>query len=68
MSLVSEGKINMKEVVRKKDTGNFLIRYWKSFKHAVDGIVYAIENEHNILIMMLYRLKLHQICCILKKG
>ena len=43
----------MKKVVRNKDTGNFFVRYWKSFKHAVDGIVYAIENEHNILIMML---------------
>ena len=53
MNLVSEGKISMKKVVRNKDTGNFFIRYWKSFKHAVDGIVYAIENEHNILIMML---------------
>lgn len=53
MSSVLEGKISMKKVARKKDSGNFLIRYWKSFKHAVDGIVYAIENEHNILIMML---------------
>jgi len=43
----------MKKVVRKKDEGNFLVRYYKSFRHAVDGIVYAIENEHNILIMML---------------
>lgn len=43
----------MKKVVRKKDSGNFLVRYYKSFKHAVDGIIYAIENEHNILIMML---------------
>lgn len=43
----------MKEVKRNKDTGNFLVRYIKSFRHAVDGIVYAIENEHNILIMML---------------
>lgn len=42
----------MKKVVRKKDKGNFLERYQKSFKHAVDGIIYAIENEHNILIMM----------------
>ena len=53
MNLVSEGKISMKKVVRKKDSGNFFVRYWKSFKHAVDGIVYAIENEHNILVMML---------------
>ena len=43
----------MKKVKRNKDTGNFLIKYIKSFKHAVDGIVYAIENEHNVLIMML---------------
>lgn len=43
----------MKKVVRNKDTGNFLVRYWKSFKHAVDGLIYAIENEHNVLIMML---------------
>lgn len=43
----------MKKVKRNKDTGNFLVRYYKSFKHAVDGIIYAIENEQNILIMML---------------
>lgn len=38
---------------RRKDTGNFFVRTKKSFLHAVDGIVYAIENEKNILIMML---------------
>jgi len=43
----------MKKVVRNKDTGNMFIRYGKSFKHAIDGIVYSIENEQNILIMML---------------
>lgn len=43
----------MEKVVRKKDKGNFLVRYYKSFKHAVDGIIYAIENEHNVLLMML---------------
>lgn len=53
MSLVLEGKISMKTVKRNKDTGNFLVRYYKSFKHAVDGIIYAIENEHNVLIMMI---------------
>lgn len=41
------------KVKRNKDKGNFLVRYGKSFKHAVDGIIYAIENEHNILIMMI---------------
>ena len=43
----------MKEVKRNKDTGNFIEKYAKSFLHAVDGIVYSIENEHNILIMMI---------------
>lgn len=43
----------MNKIKRKKDTGNFLVRYRKSFRHAVDGMVYAIENEHNILIMMI---------------
>lgn len=42
----------MRRVKRNKDAGNFLVRYGKSFKHAVDGIIYAIENEHNVLIMM----------------
>ena len=43
----------MKDVNRNKDTGNIIERYKKSFHHAVDGIIYAIENEQNILIMML---------------
>ena len=42
-----------KEVKRRKDEGNFLERYKKSFFHAVDGIVYAIEKEHNMIIMMI---------------
>lgn len=53
MNLVLREVINMKKVKRNKDTGNFIVRYVKSFKHAVDGVVYAIENEHNILIMMI---------------
>lgn len=53
MNLESSEVINMKKVKRNKDKGNFIERYYKSFKHAVDGIVYAIENEQNILIMML---------------
>lgn len=43
----------LKKVKRKKDEGNFLVRYKKSFFHAIDGIVYAVENEHNVLIMMI---------------
>ena len=53
MNLELKERYNMEKIKRRKDTGNFLVRYWKSFKHSVDGIVYAIENEHNILIMML---------------
>lgn len=53
MNLGLKERYNMKKIKRRKDKGNFLVRYWKSFKHSVDGIVYAIENEHNILIMML---------------
>ena len=41
------------KIKRKKDTGNFLDRYYKSFLHAVDGLIYAIEEEHNIILMML---------------
>lgn len=38
---------------RRKEEGSFFQKYAKSFKHAVDGIVYVIENEKNILIMMI---------------
>ncbi len=43
----------MKKGKRRKDTGNIVVRYGKSFRHAVDGLIYAIENEQNILIMMM---------------
>lgn len=51
---------------RRKDTGNFLTRYKKSFLHAVDGIIYAIENEQNILIMMASTLGALLLCFLLK--
>ena len=53
MNLELGEKDKMKTSKRKKDTGNFLVRYQKSFFHAIDGLIYAIENEQNILIMML---------------
>ena len=53
MNLELREVIKVKKVKRKKDTGNLFVRYGKSFKHAVDGIVYAIENEYNTLIMMI---------------
>ena len=38
---------------RNKDTGTVLERYWKSFLHAVDGIVYGIRYEHNMIIIII---------------
>ncbi len=42
----------MKQVSRNKDSGTMLERYKKSFWHAIDGIVYATKNEHNMLIII----------------
>lgn len=42
----------MKRVLRNKDTGNFLVRYIKSFFHAIDGIRYAVIHEHNMIIIV----------------
>ena len=38
---------------RNKDTGSALERYYKSFLHAIDGILYATKYEHNIIIIIL---------------
>ena len=38
---------------RRKDEGSFLSKYVRSFKHGVDGIIYSIEKEINIVIIML---------------
>ena len=43
----------MKPVLRNKDKGSSLERYYKSFMHAVDGIVYAFKFEHNMIIILL---------------
>ena len=45
--------MNSSKLDRNKDTGSLIQKYTKSFKHSIDGIVYAIENEINILFMML---------------
>ena len=42
----------MKQVSRNKDNGTKKERYIKSFWHAIDGIVYATKNEHNMLIII----------------
>lgn len=44
---------NRKEPSRKKDTGNAIQRYSKSFKHALDGIIYAFKYEHNMIIILI---------------
>lgn len=41
-----------KKIVRNKDTGTAFERYYKSFFHAIDGIVYAIVCEHNMIIIL----------------
>lgn len=38
---------------RNKDTGTAAQRYWKSFNHALDGIIYAFKYEHNMIIIFI---------------
>lgn len=42
----------MKSVLRNKDKGNTLQRYYKSFMHAIDGVVYAFKYEHNMIVII----------------
>ena len=37
---------------RNKDTGTALDRYAKSFLHAIDGIIYCLRYEHNMIIIL----------------
>lgn len=41
---------------RRKDEGSFLTKYIRSFKHGVDGIIYSIEKEINIVLIMILTL------------
>ena len=41
-----------KTPVRNKDAGTVSERYWKSFLHAIDGIIYCIKYEHNMVIIL----------------
>lgn len=38
---------------RKKDEGTALQRYWKSFNHAIDGLIYCVKYEHNMIIIII---------------
>lgn len=40
------------KIVRNKDQGNALYRYYKSLFHAIDGIIYSIKCEHNMIIIV----------------
>ena len=46
-------KIFKKTPKRNKETGTALERYWKSFKHAVEGIMYCLRFEHNMIIILI---------------
>ena len=46
-------KFRRKSPKRNKDTGTALERYEKSFMHAVDGIIYGIRFEHNMIIIII---------------
>lgn len=43
----------MKKILRNKDTGTRLERYIKSFFHAIDGFIYALKYEHNMIIILI---------------
>ena len=43
----------MKQISRNKDIGTPIERYGKSFMHAIDGIIYAVRYEHNMIIILL---------------
>ncbi len=45
-------KIFKKSPKRNKDTGNALERYGKSFLHAIDGFIYCLKYEHNMIIIL----------------
>lgn len=42
----------MQKISRNKDTGNFFVRYIKSFLHALWGIIYSLFHEHNMIIIL----------------
>lgn len=47
------GRFFRKTPKRNKDTGTILERYCKSFFHAIDGIVYGLKYEHNMIIILI---------------
>lgn len=50
---LKEKFLKNKKIIRNKDNGSAAIRYYKSFRHAIDGIIYAFVCEHNMVIILL---------------
>ena len=46
------GRIFKKTPKRNKEEGNALERYGKSFIHAIDGFMYCLRYEHNMIIII----------------
>lgn len=44
--------MNLESQERIKDKGNYLERYFKSFKHACEGVWYLLTHEHNFVIIL----------------
>lgn len=52
MGLFDKFRLKPKKIVRIKDTGTPMVRYQKSFFHAIDGFFYALKEEHNMIIIL----------------
>lgn len=37
---------------RNKDEGTTIEKYYKSFNHALDGLIYCLKYEHNMIIIL----------------
>jgi len=49
---------------RRKDTGSKIKRYRNEYRHAMDGIIYAIEKEWNLLLIMIFILIIFGLCLL----
>ena len=47
------GKLFKRTPKRNKEEGTALERYWKSFNHAIEGFLYCLKFEHNMIIIVI---------------
>ena len=47
------GRLFKKGPVRNKEEGSALKRYAKSFFHAIEGFIYCLRYEHNMIIIII---------------